>query len=433
MHNNLLYKREVATRGRLSKTNRVSAPEQREQLQDNYKPVEETLSSLSGIEETTDAMECSSPLLANSSSPTVLPPVKSLESSQGYDWAAGNRHHLRSEPVFNFRTSGQYAPEVSEMATYQDEIITRHCIVALVNLIGRRVSQALVDLVGIEPNPGPGKKGSKQLLSNLLSSLKGKKRIAAEKKGKAKVRASKRNLNNVGASNMLTSAPASFGFVAPKSYFRTSANVQQLATQDPRSGVRVSGCALFGSPIQTFNATGSGASTNIGGGFAGSSSPSVAFAYLTPNSIDPRLAAIAETYQWNSLRRAVIRWIPSVATSTSGTIYLGISKDAYAASVSYASVGSASPSPGNQQGILDMDPALMSTIWQPAMMDFVHRGTQLWETYSNTTEDVLERIQAALVCIVQSNLTINTTQFFGNLWIEYEWDFYVPGPPQGSN
>jgi hypothetical protein len=243
---------------------------------------------------------------------------------------------------------------------------------------------------------------------------------------------SRRNLNGVGASNMLTSAPASFGFVAPKSYFKMGTNVQRLADQDPRSGVRCSGCALFGSNINVFTA--SGGSANLNGGFSyGSGTANVGYAFISAAAVDPRLAALAQTFQYNAPRRLLVRYVPNAATSTSGTLFLGITKDPLAAQTDYAAVGAAMPGPGTTQGILDYDPSVMSTIWQPAMMEYVHTGVKLWETFSNSTETLLERIPAAFVCAVGSTVSGATSTLFGYLWIEYEWDFYVPGAPLGSN
>jgi hypothetical protein len=233
---------------------------------------------------------------------------------------------------------------------------------------------------------------------------------------------------------MLTSAPSSFGFVAPKSYFRMGPGVQKLAEQDPRSGVRCEGCALFGSNVQSYTAS-SPSGIVLNGGFGSSATPNQGFAYLSPNTVDPRLTDLAQTYQYYAFRKIVVRYIPAVSTATNGAIFMGIAKDAYAASVEFAVVGAATGNTGGTpQQCLDYDPAVMSTIWQPALMEFVHNGTKLWEVDSNTVEPTFDRIQAAIVAIVNSAaITESVVSPWGYIWLEYVIDLYVPGAPLGSN
>jgi hypothetical protein len=404
MYNNHFLKRNVAVTGRRN-TKDDSAPEQREQIPNIYKSDVQDFASRNPM----GYGQCSFDLKETNPSPLNSEIIKLILSS-GQSFFSGFNSSSGSSPDFEFQsiyTSGS------------------------VTLCLRKRNRAMVDLVGIEPNPGPASKATKKLVTSILNSG-----MVTQKKKKKKststnrsAGASRRNLNGVGAGNMLTSAPASFGFVAPKSYFRSSGNVQKLASQDARSGVRVEGCALFGSSINVLSTS----SLTSNGGFSGAGTANLGFAFITPAATDPRLASIAQTFQWNAIRKMVVRWIPSTATTTSGTIFLGIAKDAYEASIAYNAIGAATPSAGTPQGVLDYDPSVMSTIWQSAMMDFSHTGTQLWETFGNDAEPVVERIQAAFVAIVSSAVASGVNTGFGNLWVEYVWDFYVPGAPLGAN
>jgi hypothetical protein len=302
----------------------------------------------------------------------------------------------------------------------------------------KRCRNRAYDLVGIETNPGPvtGKKLLKMLRQTGTAIPAPAKSKRQQKKAKKRnvQGGSNQNLNGVGSGNMLTSSPSSFGFVAPKSYFRMGTGVQQLAEQDARSGVRCSGCALYGGNVQSYTAS-SPTGITLNGAFGSSGSPNVGFALISPNSVDPRLADLAQTYQYYAFRKIIVRYVPAVATSTNGALFLGIAKDPYAASIEFAVVGAATGnSGGTPQMCLDYDPSLMTTIWQPALMEFQHNGTKLWETEANSVEPLIERIQAALVGITQSPaITESTATLWGFLWIEYVVDLYVPGAPLGSN
>jgi hypothetical protein len=144
-------------------------------------------------------------------------------------------------------------------------------------------------------------------------------------------------------------------------------------------------------------------------------------------------------YQYYAFRRICLKYIPAVGTSNSGTLFLAIAKDPEEAATIYSNVGGTtsgpSPSSGTIQTVMDTDPSVASPIWQPSMVEFIHRGTKLWETFSNSEEPIVSRLQACLVAIVQGTnpTTPTAAQFYGNLWMEYEIDLYVPGPPLGVN
>jgi hypothetical protein len=88
---------------------------------------------------------------------------------------------------------------------------------------------------------------------------------------------------------------------------------------------------------------------------------------------------------------------------------------------------------GTPSEIMDTDPSVASTIWQPSMLEFIHRGDKLWETFSNSEEAVTTRIQAAILCILQISTGGSLSNLYGNLFLEYEIDLYVPGPPLAPN
>jgi hypothetical protein len=189
---------------------------------------------------------------------------------------------------------------------------------------------------------------------------------------------------------------------------------------------------LYGSGINVY--TTAGAALTEHGAFGTSALPDRGYAVIAPTEIDPRLAAVSQTYQFYAFRRIILRYIPFVGTSTNGGLYMAIAKDTEQAEASFAVVGaSTGDSVGTPQDVLEYDPSLMTAVWQPAMLDFQHKGTELWETYPNGEEPTDKRLQASLVAIIEAVVTNTTPMIFGHLWFEYEVDFYIPGPPLGAN
>jgi len=190
-----------------------------------------------------------------------------------------------------------------------------------------------------------------------------------------------------------------------------------MTMQDSKNSVRVHGCALYGSGVNVYTANPTPVTEH--GGFGNALTPDRGYAVIAPTEIDPRLAAVSQTYQYYAFRKIIVKYIPFVGTSTSGGLYMGVAKDTEQAEAVFASVGSASPSGGTPQEVLEYDPSLMTAVWQPAELTFQHTGTQLWETYPNGEEPIDKRLQAALVIIVETNpgLVAGTASIFGHLWL----------------
>jgi hypothetical protein len=315
-----------------------------------------------------------------------------------------------------------------------NEVFLRSCLVRSSSL--RRKRNRSFDLVGVEENPGPVGKKLTKVLNQLIGSGGGERtsfgggnrRKSNRRRGRSRKDGGGEQSGAMPGNNTrISNVPAAFGFVAPRSYYRTSSTAQKLADQDSKSSVRVHGCALYGTGVTVAPA----AATTPGdyGGFY-ASSVSAGYSIVAPTEIDPRLAAISQTYQYYAFRKIVLRYIPFVGTSTNGGLYLAISKDPEQAEVSFGVVQPGTAS-ATSQNVMEYDPSLMTAVWQPAMLNFQHQGMSLWETYPNGEEPVDKRLQAAIVCIVSCSASSPTN--FGHLWIEYEVDFYVPGPPLGAN
>jgi len=344
----------------------------------------------------------------------------------------GNRLHFRYGDPFDSRPCYSDDEDLEGEQEEFDEKFTRSCIAALSNLIARRVSRAMIDLVGIEPNPGPVTgKNLTNLVNNLLGSGKGQSKQGKRKKSKPQKGVRQQSSGASPANNMrMSQVPAGFGFVIPQSYYKLGGSAQREAMQDWKNSVRYHGCALMPIPVA---ALGSIPSAIWTGALASINNPDNGYLAITPTTIDPRLQAVSSTFQYYAFRSIRLRYIPSVGTSNNGDVYLAISKDPEMAQLLFnvATPGATGYNPScTPQAVLEHDPSLMTTIWQPAMLDFVHRGVELWETYPNGEEPTNARIQASIIAMADT-IPVSTTQptSCGKLWIEYTIDFYVPGPP----
>jgi len=295
----------------------------------------------------------------------------------------------------------------------------------------RRKRNKAFDLVGIESNPGP-RRGSRVVERVVVKTQPSK------KKGKKKMGKSQSSVPN--RSTQFTAAPASFGMIAPQSYFRQSSNAQRNTEQDPRGSVRVSGCALLRQSAALLTGTSPVASQSYGIlGAAPSSAPYRGYYHLNPNNIDARLTAVANAFQFYAFRRIKANYISSLPTAARGAVHMAIVKDPDTAVANYATIGApAGNSPGTNSTLMDYDPSVTSTIWQPCSVTYTHTGTRLWDTFQAGSDDIDDRIQASLIMLA-SNIDptgagtgippASATVNMGWLWLEYDIDFYIPGPP----
>jgi hypothetical protein len=365
-------------------------------------------------------------------STVFLTSPESIPSDPFSGQAVGNRLHFQYCPSPSLDPDYSDLDEVETESSDSDEVFTRSCVKAFSNILSRRISRAMIELIGIEPNPGPV---TGKTLSNLLNGLAGNsKRKArnrqnqAERKQKSTPRRKSRAANLDGNRKIpVTGIPAAFGMVAPRAYFTMGGSAQRLADQDSRNAVRARGCALLGDAVQSAHSV----SSTVTGAFGGAGVGDKGYSIVTPNTVDPRLNALAQTFQFYAFRRIVLKYIPFVGTTTNGGLYAAIAKDADQAISNFevANPAASGFSGGTTQNVMEYDPSVMTAIWQPAQLTFSHLGTELWQTFPNGEEPTNERIQAIIVGVLEQGDTGD--HLYGHMWLEYEIDFYVPGPPLG--
>jgi hypothetical protein len=362
------------------------------------------------------------------SCPVTLPQRAVIQ--EGYLRAVGNRRHFQyGDPDF-LCPSDSDEEDLDFEDSQRDKEFAKTCAKAVSNCLSRRISRAMIDLIGIEPNPGPvtGKRLT-NLVSNLLSSGGGQQKKGKKNKQK---RSSQNSSARPANTTKMSGVPAAFGMIAPRAYFGMRGVAQRLADQDSLNSVRAEGCALMSLGITTNPS----AASNVTGGLNSPLIQNNGFLNITPSSVDPRLNALAQTYQFYAFRRLVLKYIPFTGTTTTGGLYMAIGKDAdqVVENFSVVTPGVTGFSGGTPQNVMEYDPSLMTAIWQPAALTFRHSGTELWQTFPNGEEPTNERIQASVVAIVEGTPdTVNSPKTYGHLWLEYEIDFYVPGPPLSAS
>jgi len=198
---------------------------------------------------------------------------------------------------------------------------------------------------------------------------------------------------------------ASIGGVYPQAFLRRGGVAQQTTDQDPAGSERITGCDLFGFPIE-----GGGSSTTAGFGVNGF------WVSLTPSTISARLAAIEEMFQWYAIRSIKLHYTPTIGTGQAGSVAIGISTD--------EQIALAFTTP-NQQQVMELQPALLTPLWGMASMELKFRGTKLYESYaSGEAKD--EKVQAVIGAVFNAAMVAATA--YGQLWVEYVIDFYQQVP-----
>jgi hypothetical protein len=209
-----------------------------------------------------------------------------------------------------------------------------------------------------------------------------------------------------GPTKGVASVPSSVGMILPRSSFQRGGRAQAMADQDSGSSERITGCDLYSLPIK------SGSSTPAAG-FGGTAAY---WSAITPSIISTRLGAIEEMYQWYAFRRIKFHYVPNTGTGTVGSVALGVTTD-WEESVSFATP--------TQQQTLEFNPSVLTPVWAMATMELQHKGSKLFECYAANGESEDTRYQAQICAVILGGVA---STVYGQLWIEYELDFYQQSP-----
>lgn len=336
-----------------------------------------------------------------------------------------HRHTISGDDALYVGSPVNSADTVTEADGLVDHV--NQCLAVLVLCgrtpvcVRRRKVNRSFELVCVELNPGPPKKtkAAKKKATKMAAHIR------------TNIMMIPRPARDSGPANRttLSGVPAAFGLVAPRAYFTMGGSAQKLADQDDKNAVRARGCALLNRAVFVNPAVNS----SVAGALDDSGSSGNGTAILSPNTVDPRLNALSQTYQYYAFRRLVLKYIPFVGTQTTGGLYIAIGKDADQALANFeiATPGQTGFDGGSPQNVMEFDPSVMTAVWQPSMLEFKHTGTELWQTFPNGEEPTNERIQAVIVALAEASFVAGTSVAYGHLWLEYEIDFYIPGPPLG--
>jgi hypothetical protein len=197
---------------------------------------------------------------------------------------------------------------------------------------------------------------------------------------------------------------AAMGRSAPSAFFKRGGIPQKVVDQDFAGAERIHGCDLFNSALVN--------NTTTDAGFASGNY----WIPLSPARISARLQAIEEMYQWFAIRRLKLKYSPTVGSTTPNSVAIGLSTD------SELSLAITAPT---QQQVMELQPAMLTPVWGFTECELVMRGTKLFESYLSG-EALDTRFQAYVAAAFSGVAAALITT--GQLWVEYEIDFYQQTP-----
>lgn len=141
---------------------------------------------------------------------------------------------------------------------------------------------------------------------------------------------------------------------------------------------------------------------------------------LSPDNASPRILNIARTFQFYAFRKLRITYIPHVGTTTFGSIALGYSANSNVGNLdtTYAVI--------NPTEVMELNPSVMSPVWQPFTMEITHNGTKVWSVQQNADTDQYNEHQGDILAVI-TNGTANGN--YGQLIMEYVLDLYEQCAP----
>jgi hypothetical protein len=216
---------------------------------------------------------------------------------------------------------------------------------------------------------------------------------------------SNRPPREVTKSGRVTVAPSQVGMVMPRAKFQFSGKAQTHVDYDSDNSLRICGTDLFANAVQ---AGSSDAKAGLG-------ATAGYYRNLSPSLISARLANAEAMFQFYAIRRLRIHYVPTVGTGTGVSVALAVVAD--------TTINADFTTPTQQQ-VIEFSPSLITPVWSVSTLDYKHTGTKLWEAYASGT-GALAQVQAFLCATL---LGASTSVVYGQLWMEYEIDFYQPSP-----
>lgn len=155
-------------------------------------------------------------------------------------------------------------------------------------------------------------------------------------------------------------------------------------------------------------------------------------AYLQPNTVDPRLSTITRCFQQYAFRELRIRYTPSVGTTSTGSIALGLVRNADL----FDSLKQTSPTIANnpQSTVLQFENSMLFQQGTPSEFVYRHHGTETWQCNTSTSvpSDRSELSQGILLVAYDHNEAASTSVSLGSLWAEWVIDIYGLSAVVGS-
>lgn len=173
---------------------------------------------------------------------------------------------------------------------------------------------------------------------------------------------------------------------------------------DNEHSVRLSGCQYF-SDLTVFTGSTAPSGLNRGGVFL-----------ITPQFFGGRLTTLANLFQFFKFRRIRIVYVPTTPTTAPGSsiIYYSSNNDVSAAQNGVAELTIAS----------SLDSFVSTPVWHEASMDL--DLSESLPMYSCVPGSVEESSLQGVLCTGASNITAGSTLVLGQLFMQFEIDFFHP-------
>lgn len=186
----------------------------------------------------------------------------------------------------------------------------------------------------------------------------------------------------------LVTAPATMGFVTSQRDFKAGMARQTGVFKDPEVGecVRIEAhvilCSISsgsGNPgIPFFYPTGAFANRLCGSGFTDATTPThYTGIYLMPQYLAGRLQNQTGMYQWYRIRKVSLFYSPSTASSVTGQLHLGLTRDPVPVPES-----SADGKTFNISSLSQTDCYMSTPVWQAAEIGCEYKGSKWFSTAS---------------------------------------------------
>jgi hypothetical protein len=227
----------------------------------------------------------------------------------------------------------------------------------------------------------------------------------------------------------LFSAPVNQGYAIPPAHIGFCGTADRMSDRDVLGSLKLRGASLLDNTASFYSASPSSFSHGANSANAGTVDSALTFFDIL--SLDPRVENTARCFAFFKFRYIKLHYIPLIGTNASGTITTAFFDDCTAAATYFASP-LVTPSNAPQAAAMTSQWSNSSPVWGTHCTMYQDRGAKLYPCNTHSI-DQLDLYQVGFVVLASGfqgiNGTVptaNTIYNMGQLFAEYEIDFYDP-------